>query len=533
MRGFHIDMNVAQFTRSYLEKWLKELADLGYDTVVWEVENNIQWESCPECVSPDAFSKDEFREILNFSRGLGLEPIPLFQTIAHCEYVLKHERYQHLSETPGEISQYCPRNPDLLPFLSRWIEEYLDLFGKVRYFHIGADEAWWLGSCERCRHYVAQHSLSELYVEHVNAVSEPLRARGITPIIWADMVLHRHEAIDALSRDIMLFDWVYNVHRGNGKVQVWDVGLHDAESIPAETRAVFGKFLFPLGDEPGRDPETFYTADFLADRGFRVVTCPSSSCYGDNVFGPRNWFHMVNTFDSFQKGMAAHLEGSVLTSWTVHLFPYELQLACIAIPAYLAANPDGTIEGFQRWFAESRFGLSEPDAFFRACGLLSKSCLFTHTSSLGFSKNTLPVPIDHAKKMIQDTDDRAFVDTELNNCTDRLQEYREALGIFDELAQKAAARHELLEAWRLAARNLINRAQASALLLGRAQEVEQGTRMDAEERAHAAAILAEMRALKEQTRAAYAEIYKPTRCAEAIGWMFDSVEHALAEVAEG
>jgi len=323
-----------------------------------------------------------------------------------------------------------------------------------------------------------------------------------------------------------------NVHRGNGKVQVWDVGLHDAESIPAETRAVFGKFLFPLGDEPGRDPETFYTADFLADRGFRVVTCPSSSCYGDNVFGPRNWFHMVNTFDSFQKGMAAHLEGSVLTSWTVHLFPYELQLACIAIPAYLAANPDGTIEGFQRWFAESRFGLSEPDAFFRACGLLSKSCLFTHTSSLGFSKNTLPVPIDHAKKMIQDTDDRAFVDTELNNCTDRLQEYREALGIFDELAQKAAARHELLEAWRLAARNLINRAQASALLLGRAQEVEQGTRMDAEERAHAAAILAEMRALKEQTRAAYAEIYKPTRCAEAIGWMFDSVEHALAEVAD-
>ncbi len=152
----------------------------------------------------------------------------------------------------------------------------------------------------------------------------------------------------------MLFDWIYSVHRGDGKVQVWDIGLRDRDGIPPETRGVFGKFLFPHGDEPGRDPESFYTADFLADRGFRTVTCPASSSYGDNVFSPRNWYHMANTFDSFQKGMADHLEGSLLTSWTVHLFPYELQLACIAIPAYLAENPEGTLEGFQREFVKDR-----------------------------------------------------------------------------------------------------------------------------------------------------------------------------------
>jgi hypothetical protein len=57
--------------------------------------------------------------------------------------------------------------------------------------------------------------------------------------------------------------------------------------------------------------------------------------------------------------------------------------------------------------------------------------------------------------------------------------------------------------------------------------------MDPDEKAHAIAILAQMRALKEQTRAAYSRIYRPTRCAEAIAWMFDSVEHALAEAVEG
>ena len=62
--GFHIDMNIAQFRGEYLKQELKMLADLGYNTIIWEVENNIKWETCPECVSPDAFTKEEFKEIL-------------------------------------------------------------------------------------------------------------------------------------------------------------------------------------------------------------------------------------------------------------------------------------------------------------------------------------------------------------------------------------------------------------------------------------------------------------------------------------
>ena len=105
MKAFHIDMNVAHFTRDYLEKWLRRLAAQGYDAILWEVENNVAWETCPECASPEAFSKDEFAGILALSRELGLEPIPLLQTLAHCEYVLKHERYASLSEIAGDISQ--------------------------------------------------------------------------------------------------------------------------------------------------------------------------------------------------------------------------------------------------------------------------------------------------------------------------------------------------------------------------------------------------------------------------------------------
>ena len=297
-------MNISQFTGPYLKKELKMLADLGYDTIIWEVENNIQWETCPECVSPDAFSKAEFKEILAYCRGLGLEPIPLLQTLGHCEYVLQHDKYKPLAEVPDRIDQYCPRHPEIVPFLEKWIGEYLEVFGDVRYFHLGADEAYTLGECPRCRAYVAEHSLSSLFIDHINAVARPLVAKGIRPIIWGDMLLNHPEALDSLSRNVVVYDWLYTRFVGADGIWVWGQGTKRKDEIDAATRTRFGSFLYPLGDEPGRDPDPFYQAEYLAAHGFDVVVCPSSSCWGDSVFAPRTFFHMRNTFDSFKRGMS-------------------------------------------------------------------------------------------------------------------------------------------------------------------------------------------------------------------------------------
>ena len=520
MIGFHIDMNIAQFTRGYLEKWLHELARLGYDAVVWEVENNVKWRTCPECVSPDAFSKEEFKEILAVCRKLGLEPIPLFQTIGHSEYVLKHGRYKHLAELPDRIDQYCPQNADLVPFLSKWIDEYLEVFAPVKYFHLGADEAWSLGSCPQCKAYAKEHSLSGLYVDHVNALAAPLSKRGIAPVIWADMVLHHHEALPRLSRDIILFDWMYDIRCGMGKAWVWGRGYMRKEEIPADVLAEFGKYLYPHGDEPGREPETFYTADYLAAKGFKVVKCPGSSSYGDNVFSPRNWYHIINTYDSCRKGLEPGLAGAVLTSWTVHLFPWELQLAAIDLPPYLAEHPRAALSTYQDAFMNARFGVTD-ERFWRACGLLSKNCLFTHTASLGFNKSALPVPVDHVKKTVEKIKKEGHISVEAENCRARLAEYREALALFEAFAGRARSGDDLLDIWTLAARNLVNRAQAALALLDAAA----GERHPAEE------ILFQMRQLRSEMNELYADIYKPARRREMLDWVYASIESALEAIA--
>lgn len=540
IRVFHIDMNIAQFRGPYLRRWLERLAGEGYNTIVWEVENNIRWESCPECVSPDAFTKAEFKDILAYSRSLGLEPIPLLQTIGHCEYVLKHPEYKALAEVPDRIDQYCPRNPDVAVFLKKWIDEYLEVFGEVRTFHLGADEAYTLGECPRCRAYAAEHSLSELYIDHINAVSQPLIGRGIRPAIWGDMILHHPEALDKLSRRIVIFDWLYDRYRGCGTVRIWGKGSLPPGEIDAASLARFGPFIYPLGDEPGRDPDPFYTADYLAAKGFDVVVCPSSSCYGDSVFAPQTFFHMRNTADSFRKGSAAGLRGAVLTSWTVHLFPWELQLPSIELPGFLARETGATLEDFEADYVRRHFG-TDDTGFFAAAGRLARRGLFNYAADMGFFKDALPAPQDYVQKRVEDMAQKGEIERELAECGLRSREYEQGLEMLLAYDKKAKSGRAELEAWILAGRNLLLRARASDLLLrarrgGRLDGASAAGRVDplgAARSDEARLLLASTRRLRDETAAAVAARIKPSRTAEIVSWMYDSTEAALTRLAAG
>jgi hypothetical protein len=525
LTAFHIDMNIAQFRGAYLRSWLKELAAQGYNAILWEVENNIRWETCPECVSPDAFSKAEFKDILAYSRSLGLEPIPLLQTIGHCEYVLKNPKYKPLAEVPDRIDQYCPRNPDVAVFLKKWIEEYLEVFGKVRIFHLGADEAYTLGECPRCRAYAAAHSLSELYIDHINAMSRPLADKGIRPAIWGDMVLHHPEALDKLSRKIIILDWLYDRYDGCGTVQIWGRGSLSPGELDAAALDRFGRYIYPLGDEPGRDPDPFYTSDFLAANGFDIVVCPSSSCYGDSVFAPRTFFHLRNTADSFRKGNSEGLRGAVLTSWTVHLFPWELQQPSIELVGFRARNPSVTLADFERAYVRAHFGADDL-GFFAAAGRLARRGLFNYAADLGFFKDARPVPVDYVAGRIEDIASKGMTDPELVECELRLREYRQGLELFRAYDRTAKSGHAELEAWILAARNLVNRAEASRFLL-RTRAGREGTGAPTEARR----ILEELKALRVETEASVAARIKPSRTAEIMSWMYDSMSAALSRAA--
>jgi len=512
--AFHIDMNVGQFTRAYLEHWLDYLAGAGYNTVLWEVENNIRWETCPECVSPDAFSKNEFQEILARARSLGLEPVPLLQTIGHAEYVLKHEPYAHLRELPDRIEQYCPLHPEVVPLLTRWIEEYFEVFGEVRYFHLGADEAWHLGACPQCAEFVRQHSLSELYINHVNAVSQPVRERDATPIIWGDMALKHPQALAELSRDIWICDWMYDTHLERPWIYVWGEGQVEPENLDEQTLERFGEFLYPHG--PDRPFNVFYTTDYLKGQGFHVIACPGASSYGDNVFSPWESKHQANTWDFGGKGLA-DAEGALLTSWSVHLHPWELQKACIDMLPYRAAHPGASIQDFRLGFARETFDLMTT-TFFEVCCKLEGHCPYSYTNSLGYNKSCPTVPVDHIRRDIETTAAAGRLQQELEQARVALTQYSDARAMLRSLAKRAKSGERYLDAWLLAADVLIHRARSAIFLLSREKGKEAGD---------ATALAAALDALEQRMRRLYTPIHRPTRREEMMRWMFASLREAL------
>ena len=117
MKIFHFDFNTAYFNRPYLEKFIRQLKDWGYDTILWELEDFVRWDTLQYSVQKDSISKAEMADLLFFSEQLGFENIPLVQCLGHCEYVLSQKEYAHLADTPGTLSPYCPQKPEVREFL--------------------------------------------------------------------------------------------------------------------------------------------------------------------------------------------------------------------------------------------------------------------------------------------------------------------------------------------------------------------------------------------------------------------------------
>lgn len=460
---FHIDMNMAQFRKDYLLKWLKRLKGFSYNTILWELEDSVAWQTCRHANLPDAFCKEEMSEILSFSEKLGFQNIPLLQTIGHAEYILKHDEYAHLREVSTEISQYCPSNPKTIPFLCDLTMEYLELFPKCEIFHIGADEARHLGKCPECAQKVQNESISALYIDHIQQISDFLASHGTRPAIWGDMILAHPEALDRLSRDIMIFDWNYHQNFNSDTIRMWgrwpDI---TRDELTKKEIQRFGKHLFPNGQDKPWNP--FYCTDYLLDQGFDVLTCSTGSSVGDTIFSPKDSMHLPNVFDFTKKGYSQCV-GTVYTSWTVHVHPWETQIAEIQIPSFIQKNPDSTLDDFKSWFVQENFGV-ESDLFWEAANLLEQYCVLSSTSHHGFGKDCMPIDFYRIQNYpLKELRDANMLEAELERTIRLRDDYAKAEELLIQFKQLTTKGEEFIDCRIQAAKLLITHAEAATLIL--------------------------------------------------------------------
>jgi hypothetical protein len=153
----------------------------------------------------------EVKDLLDYARSYGLEVIPEIQSLSHVEYLTM--TYPEIAEQPvddGYPDSYCPLHPKSREIVFDMIDEVLEVFGPLRYIHMGHDEVYTMGVCERCR----GKSRAELYAQDVTEIHDYLTSKGVGMMLWADMLqpfrpYSGPEAIDMIPKDIVMLEFVW------------------------------------------------------------------------------------------------------------------------------------------------------------------------------------------------------------------------------------------------------------------------------------------------------------------------------------
>lgn len=208
----------------------QQLVPDGIDTIMMIVRYNYAFTSHPECRGDDPLTKEDCRKMADVCKKNHIRLVPNMNLLGHQTVQGSHEpdgllrAHPEFSETPiNEEPEYsyslCPNAPGIYPLLTDLMDEIIDAF-QPEWFHMGGDEVFYIGQCERCR----GKDRGEIFAEWYNRLAAHLKARGITPMLWGDRLLNSRAcghgpwdasdngtdtAIKTLDRSIIITDWHY------------------------------------------------------------------------------------------------------------------------------------------------------------------------------------------------------------------------------------------------------------------------------------------------------------------------------------
>lgn len=204
--------------------------------------------------------------------------------------------------------------PETFEFQKKLLAEYLDLFGlKVKWFHLGADEAYGFAKCPVC----SKRDKMELYLEHLERVSSFLAPHGIRCGVWHDLICG----------------------------DAWWMGSElkvDTAKVPRKYVVWMWDYL--VGYEKGGTPTYADKIPTLQKLGFDIVFAGATSSFLDGPFLPGMVHHRLNLAKGADLARTQRFAGFAATSWSIrqHLRALQLPLFRFAAKRFLdpAASAD-------------------------------------------------------------------------------------------------------------------------------------------------------------------------------------------------
>lgn len=306
VKGFHFDMRVQIMKLPALKQYVSNLASQGVNTIIMEWEGSYPFIKEPLIANRYAYTPAEVSEFVKFCNALHVQVIPLQQSFGHVEYILRNNKYAALREDQKDYSQVCPSEPELNKKLFTKLYAELIASHNSPYVHIGGDETYLLGHCEKCKKRAGEIGLSRLYFDHIKMLCDIVVSMGKRPIIWADIALKYPEYIKLLPKQTIFIDWNYG----------WKVDY--------------------FGDHTK-----------LLNSGYEIWGSPSIRSSPDNYYLTDWQKHFKNIRDFVPLSRKLNYKGIVMTSWStsgVYSALFESEDAPIDLYAIRHVYP---LSGFQ------------------------------------------------------------------------------------------------------------------------------------------------------------------------------------------
>ncbi|KFP89086.1 Hexosaminidase D, partial [Apaloderma vittatum] len=129
--------------------------------------------------SPYAYSEEDIERIQQLAELHKLEVVPLVQTFGHVEFILKHEKYQHLREVERFPNSFNPHVPDTLALLKSILSQVIEKHRRSTWSHIGADEVFHLGEGTDSKNWMSRNrgDTGTMFLNHIKEVLGFVAAR--------------------------------------------------------------------------------------------------------------------------------------------------------------------------------------------------------------------------------------------------------------------------------------------------------------------------------------------------------------------
>ncbi|KAI1233617.1 Hexosaminidase D, partial [Lamprotornis superbus] len=187
MRLVHLDLKGAA------PRVFPLLSQLGANGVLMEYEDMFPFKGELEILrSPYAYSEEDIEQIQQLAEQHKLEVVPLVQTFGHVEFILKHDKYQHLREVERFPNSFNPHVPDTLALLKNILSQVIEKHRRSTWIHIGADEVFHLGEGMDSKNWMSHNKgdVGTMYLKHIKEVLGFLTAQywGLRVLMWDDML---------------------------------------------------------------------------------------------------------------------------------------------------------------------------------------------------------------------------------------------------------------------------------------------------------------------------------------------------------